>query len=132
MTIPEACQLVLQASQMTEGGEVFILDMGEQVKIYDLARKLIHLSGRSVASEVGGDGIAIIEVGLRPGEKMYEELLISGEEIKENSKIFKSIERFPTIEVINQTIEDIRIAIKNNDHKAVITIFKNHVEGYKS
>ena len=133
MTIPEASNLVLQASQMTEGGEVFILDMGEQVKIYDLARKLIHLSGRNVASEPGADGIEIQDVGLRPGEKMYEELLISGEEIAtENSKIFKSIERFPTIEVINQTIEDIRIAIKNNDHKAVITIFKNHVEGYKS
>jgi FlaA1/EpsC-like NDP-sugar epimerase len=133
MTIPEASNLVLQASQMAEGGEVFILDMGEQVKIYDLAKKLIHLSGRSVSSEPGDDGIEIQDVGLRPGEKMYEELLISGEEIPtENSKIYKSNEEFPAIEVINQTIEDIKFAIKKNDYKTIITIFQSHVEGYKS
>jgi FlaA1/EpsC-like NDP-sugar epimerase len=133
MTIPEASNLVLQASQMADGGEVFILDMGEQVKIYDLAKKLIHLSGRSVSSEPGDDGIEIQDVGLRPGEKMYEELLISGEEIPtENSKIYKSNEEFPAIEVINQTIEDIKFAIKKNDYKTIITIFQSHVEGYKS
>ena len=59
MTIPEASNLVLQAAQMSNGGEVFILDMGEQLKIYDLAKKLIHLSGRSIASKPGGDGIEI-------------------------------------------------------------------------
>jgi FlaA1/EpsC-like NDP-sugar epimerase len=107
--------------------------MGEQVKIYDLAKKLIHLSGRSVSSEPGDDGIEIQDVGLRPGEKMYEELLISGEEIPtENSKIYKSNEEFPAIEVINQTIEDIKFAIKKNDYKTIITIFQSHVEGYKS
>ena len=133
MTIPEASNLVLQASAMANGGEVFILDMGEQVKIYDLAKKLIHLSGRSVASESGGDGIEIRDVGLRPGEKMYEELLISGAEIAtENPKIFKSIEQFPANDVINQTIEEIKLAIANNDHKKIRTIFATHVEGYSS
>jgi FlaA1/EpsC-like NDP-sugar epimerase len=133
MTIPEASNLVLQASEMANGGEVFILDMGEQVKIYDLAKKLIHLSGRSVASESGGEGIEIRDVGLRPGEKMYEELLISGEEIAtENPKIFKSIEHFPVNDVINQTIEEIKLAIANHDHKKIRTIFATHVEGYSS
>ena len=133
MTIPEASNLVLQASEMANGGEVFILDMGEQVKIYDLAKKLIHLSGRSVAFESGGDGIEIRDVGLIPGEKMYEELLISGEEIAtENPKIFKSIEHFPVNDVINQTIEEIKLAIANHDHKKIRTIFATHVEGYSS
>ena len=131
MTIPEASNLVLQASQMADGGEVFILDMGEQVKIYDLARKLIHLSGRNVASEEGGEGIEIIDVGLRPGEKMYEELLISGEEIAtKNPKIYKSIEQFPDLETIHQIVQQIQLAIDNNDHQAMITIFQTHVEGY--
>jgi FlaA1/EpsC-like NDP-sugar epimerase len=85
MTIPEASNLVLQAAQISEGGEVFILDMGEQLKIYDLARKLIHLSGRNIASEPGGDGIEIIEVGLRPGEKMYEELFYETEAIEKTT-----------------------------------------------
>ncbi|MDA9023508.1 polysaccharide biosynthesis protein [Gammaproteobacteria bacterium] len=131
MTIPEASNLVLQASQMADGGEVFILDMGEQVKIYDLAKKLIHLSGRNVASEKGGEGIEIIDVGLRPGEKMYEELLISGEEIATtNPKIYKSIEQFPDLETIHQIVQQIQLAIDNNDHQAMITIFQTYVEGY--
>ena len=131
MTIPEASNLVLQASQMAEGGEVFILDMGEQVKIYDLARKLIHLSGRSVASEVGGDGIEIIDVGLRPGEKMFEELLISGEEIAtENPKIYKSIEQFPSLETITMIVTQLKLAIDSNDHQAMTAILKTYVEGY--
>ena len=133
MTIPEASNLVLQASQMADGGEVFILDMGEQVKIYDLARKLIHLSGRSVSSEAGGDGIEIVNVGLRPGEKMYEELLISGEEIAtDNPKIYKSIEQFPNQEIITHIVKQIKLAIDNNDHKEMIAILKTYVEGYNT
>jgi FlaA1/EpsC-like NDP-sugar epimerase len=74
MTIPEACSLVLEAGSMGKGGEIFVFDMGEPVKIYDLAKKMIQLSGY----EVGKD-IEIHEVGLRPGEKLYEELLNNGE-----------------------------------------------------
>ena len=76
MTIPEAAQLVLQASTMGIGGDVFVLDMGQPVKIADLAKKMIHLSGQEIRSEQHPDGIEIRFVGLRPGEKLYEELLI--------------------------------------------------------
>ena len=77
MTIPEAAELVLQASALSEGGDVFILDMGDPVKIDDLARRLVHLSGLSVRDETHPDGdIEIRYTGIRPGEKLYEELLI--------------------------------------------------------
>ena len=132
MTIPEASNLVLQAAQMADGGEVFILDMGSQLKIYDLAEKLIHLSGRNIASEPGGDGIEIVEIGLRPGEKMYEELLITGDQLStKNPKIFKSMESFPKLEEIELLIEQIKEAISNNEYENLINLFKNHVEGYK-
>jgi len=131
MTIPEASNLVLQAADMSDGGEVFILDMGEQLKIYDLAKKLIHLSGRNIASEPGGDGIAIVDIGLRAGEKMYEELLISGDKLStSNPKIFKSMENFPEFKIMQSMIEQIQIAINENDPSRLIKIFKNYVEGY--
>jgi len=132
MTIPEASNLVLQAAQMADGGEVFILDMGSQLKIYDLAEKLIHLSGRNITSEPGGDGIEIVDIGLRPGEKMYEELLITGDQLAtKNPKIFKSMESFPKLEEIELLIEQIKEAISNNEYENLINLFKNHVEGYK-
>jgi len=84
MTIPEASRLVLQAGSLADGGEIFILDMGESVKIADLARKMIHLSG------VTESEIEIKEAGIRPGEKLYEELLTDGEAVEEQvyEKIF--------------------------------------------
>ncbi|WP_395828066.1 polysaccharide biosynthesis protein [Collimonas sp.] len=82
MTIPEAAQLVLQAGAMGQGGDVFVLDMGEPVKIIDLAKRMVHLSGLEVLSDKNPDGtIEINHVGLRPGEKLYEELLI-GENVE--------------------------------------------------
>ena len=132
MTIPEASNLVLQAAQMSEGGEVFILDMGEQLKILDLAKKLIHLSGRNISAEPGGDGIEILEIGLRPGEKMYEELLISGEQLStSNSKIFKSMEKFPPPEKMLLLLNELQDSIANNSYQEIIKIFQNNVEGYK-
>ena len=77
MSIPEAAQLVIQAGAMGGGGDVFVLDMGKPVKIYDLAKRLISLSGMEVKDDSTPDGdIEIIFTGLRPGEKLYEELLI--------------------------------------------------------
>ena len=89
-----------------KGGEVFILDMGEQMKVIEIAKRLIHLSGRSVADHSNAEGIEIIEVGLRPGEKMYEELLISGDEEKtDNPRIFKSNEKSIDIDMLKEIIQ---------------------------
>ena len=131
MTIPEASNLVLQAGEMSEGGEVFILDMGEQVKIYDLARKLIHLSGKNHSISDGDNGIEIIEVGLRPGEKMYEELLISGSEIKtDNPKINKATESFVNFKELKPILLELTEAINNYDNKKILNLLSLHVEGF--
>jgi len=131
MTIPEASNLVLQASQMTNGGEVFILDMGEQLKIYDIAKKLIHLSGRNISSGTENDGIEIIEIGLREGEKMYEELLISGDQLPtKHPKIFKSLEEFPNLNQINSIVKDIMLAIDEDDGNKLVDIMISNVEGF--
>ena len=134
MTIPEASSLVLQAGEMSTGGEVFILDMGEQIKIYDLAKKMIHLSGRNYLEEKGqdGDGIQILEVGLRPGEKMYEELLISGHEIKtDNPKIFKANESYIPLDHLQPILEQMKECIRNYDNEKILSILKDNVEGFK-
>ena len=131
MTIPEASNLVLQAADMSQGGEVFILDMGEQLKIYDLAKKLIHLSGRSISIDGSNNGIEILEIGLRPGEKMYEELLISGDQLPtSNPKIFKSLEEFPSLEIMEDLVQKLKTSIEQDDFKSIILIFEENVEGY--
>lgn len=85
MTIPEAAQLVIQAAGMARGGDVFVLDMGQPVRIRDLAETMVRLSGRSVRDEAHPDGdIEIVQVGLRPGEKLYEELLIGDNPTRTN------------------------------------------------
>lgn len=131
MTISEASSLVIQAGEYAEGGDVFILDMGEQVKIRDLAEKLIHLSGRNISYEEDGEGIVIKEIGLRPGEKLYEELLISGKEEKTpNPKIFKSIEPYPEASTLDNILNEIYELAEINDYKKIIEILTSHVEGY--
>ena len=96
MTIPEAAQLVIQAGAMASGGEVFILDMGQPVRIIDLARRMIQLSGLSVKDDAESDGdIEIQIVGLRPGEKLYEELLIGNDpQTTAHQRIMKANEVF--------------------------------------
>jgi len=132
MTIPEASSLVLQAGEMSSGGEVFILDMGEQIAIYDLAKKLIHLSGRNYTEEEGGDGIQILEVGLRPGEKMYEELLISGSEIKtDNPKIFKANESYIKFDLLQPILEQMKESIRDYDNEKILSILTENVEGFQ-
>lgn len=131
MTISEASSLVIQAGEFAEGGDVFILDMGDQVKIVDLAEKLIHLSGRNIKKDSRGEGIHIQEIGLRPGEKLYEELLISGKEIKTpNDKVFKSNEGFLSKDLLDQSIIDLKEAVDNSDHIKIKELLKNNVEGY--
>lgn len=131
MTIPEASSLVLQAGEISEGGEVFILDMGEQIKIYDLAKKIIHLSGRNYAETEGEDGIHILEVGLRPGEKMYEELLISDSHTKTNNqKIFQANESFIESSKLEPIVAQMEECIKNYDISGILKILTNNVEGF--
>ena len=131
MTIAEASSLVIQAGEIAEGGDVFIVDMGEQVKIMDLAEKLIYLSGRNISTDGSGDGIEIREIGLRPGEKLYEELLISGDEIKTSIyKIFKSIEEYPAKEILDDALENLNKHVINNDFLRIKGILEKHVEGF--
>jgi FlaA1/EpsC-like NDP-sugar epimerase len=132
MTIPEASSLVLQAGEISIGGEVFILDMGEQIKIYDLAKKIIHLSGRNYVETEGEDGIHILEVGLRPGEKMYEELLISNSHTKTNNqKIFQANESFIKSSQLKPILEQMEECIKNYDISGILKILTENVEGFK-
>ena len=132
MTISEASSLVIQAGEFAEGGDVFILDMGEQVKIFDLAKKLIYLSGRNFTEDENNEGIKIKEIGLRPGEKLYEELLISGKEIKTpNDKIYKSVEKFPSYNIVNSILKNLDEAIKQNNIIDIKNLLKAHVEGFK-
>ncbi len=117
MTIPEAASLVLQAGSMAKGGEVFVLDMGQPVKIDDLARRMIALSGLTVRSEEFPDGdIAIEYTGLRPGEKLYEELLI-GENVSgtEHPMIMRAFERAPSWLEVQQLLSEMRKALEQFD-----------------
>jgi FlaA1/EpsC-like NDP-sugar epimerase len=95
MSIPEAAQLVIQAGSMGEGGDVFLLDMGQSVRIADLARKLVRLMGLEVKDETNPDGdIEILYTGLRPGEKLYEELLIGDNPMPTpHTRIMRACER---------------------------------------
>lgn len=135
MTIPEASQLVIQAGALGKGGDVFLLDMGEPVRIQDLARQMIALSGLKVREEGSVDGdIEIQYSGLRPGEKLYEELLIDQEdtEITEHSRILRSYEKFYPLDEIVQVIERFhQLKAKQDDIEWAITQLEHYVDGYQ-
>lgn len=117
MTIPEAAQLVIQAGAMAVGGEVFVLDMGEPVKIIDLARKMIELSGLKVRDDHTPDGdIAIDIVGLRPGEKLYEELLIGDNPVATNHpRVMKANETYMPWARLSKELKMLVVAMDSND-----------------
>ena len=118
MTIPEAAQLVIQAGTMGKGGDVFVLDMGEPVKIVDLAVNLIHLSGLEVKSKEHQDGdIEIQFTGLRPGEKLFEELLI-GDNVEKtlHKRIMTANEVFLPLDSFEKVMEELDAACDNFDH----------------
>lgn len=132
MTIPEAAQLVLQAGAMAAGGEVFVLDMGEPVRIMDLARRMVELSGLSVRDEVnaGGD-IEIAITGLRPGEKLYEELLIGDNPAPTtHPRIMKAHEDYLTWPVLEVHLETLRRAADSSDVPAIKAVLRACVHGY--
>ena len=128
MTIPEAVQLVLQASVLGNGGEVFLLDMGEPVRIVDLAEDLIRLSGL----EVGRD-IEIEYTGMRPGEKLFEELFTSGEDYErtEHQKIFIAANASTFVpESLDASITALAQAAEDNDRDAIIRNLQNLIPEY--
>lgn len=132
MTIPEAAQLVLQAGAMAEGGEVYVLDMGQPVRIIDLARRMVKLSGFTVRDENRPDGDIAIEVtGLRPGEKLYEELLIGDNPVATvHPRILKAREEFVPWVDFRGDLELLKQAVKANDTAALRTLLLKHVSGF--
>lgn len=133
MTIPEAAQLVIQAGAMSKGGDVFVLDMGQPVKILNLAKKMIHLSGLTVKDGDNSNGdIEILFTGLRPGEKLYEELLIGDSVLEtEHHLILRANEEmlsWPDLKII---LDKLKVSIDNQDLKSAHRALIEAVPGYK-
>ena len=135
MTIPEASQLVIQAGALGQGGDVFLLDMGEPVRIQDLARQMIALSGLKVreAGSQAGD-IEIQYSGLRPGEKLYEELLIDADntEVTQHSRILRSYEKMYPLEELLQVFERFNaLTAVQSDIDWALSQLEHYVDGYQ-
>lgn len=133
MTIPEAAQLVIQASAMATGGDVFVLDMGDPVRIYDLAVKMVYLSGLLVKDGTHPHGDIEIKItGLRPGEKLYEELLIGDNpQPTAHPKIMKAHEEFLPWSDLQQELEKLNVALNSCDTNLIREILKKLVPGYQ-
>ncbi|MGY2233742.1 polysaccharide biosynthesis protein [Pseudomonas gingeri] len=132
MTIPEAAQLVIQAGSMGQGGDVFVLDMGEPVRIVELAEKMIHLSGLSIRSDKNPHGdIAIEFSGLRPGEKLYEELLI-GDNVAatQHPMIMTANEDLLPWEALKLRLSELLAAVESDDYARVRQLLRDTVSGY--
>ncbi len=132
MTIPEAAQLVIQAGAMAKGGDVFVLDMGQSVKIMDLARRMVELAGLAIKDEQNPDGDIEIEITvLRPGEKLYEELLI-GDNPKptSHSRIMKAHEEFIPWSELGEKLKALEMALNVNDVGVIRLMMEKLVTGY--
>ena len=134
MTIPEAAQLVIQSSNIAKGGEVFVLGMGNRIKIYDLAIKMINLLGLRVKDKDNPNGdISIEYIGLRPGEKMYEELLINNNSKPTiHPKIIEGKEDFMNFDMLEKEIKILKNHIINNDITSIINHLEHIVLGYNA
>jgi FlaA1/EpsC-like NDP-sugar epimerase len=134
MTIPEAAQLVLQAGAMAAGGEVFLLDMGEPVRIFDVARRIIELSGLTLRDEAHPDGDIAIEItGLRPGEKLYEELLIGDNPLgTAHPRIMQARERMWPWTQVRDRLDELQLALDRNDIPAIQRILADLVDGFSA
>ena len=132
MTIPEASQLVIQAGAMAEGGEVFVLDMGDPVRIVDLATTMIHLMGLSVKDEENPNGdVALSFTGLRPGEKLYEELIIGDCSVRtEHEMIMQASEDALSWDEVQFALEAFRRALERSDNDAMKALLRSYVVGY--
>lgn len=133
MTIPEAAELVIQAGAMGQGGDVFVLDMGEPVKILELARRMVHLSGFSVRDESNPDGdIEIQFTGLRPGEKLYEELLI-GDNVTQTAhpKIMRAEESVIPWQTLQTILQSMSQANETDDSVQSRNLLLSTIEGFE-
>jgi len=133
MTIPEAAQLVIQAGAMATGGDVFVLDMGEPVKIIDLAKRMVELSGLALRDDANPNGdIAITVTGLRPGEKLYEELLIGDNPLPtSHPRIMKAHEDFLPWKELQIKLAALGLALDANNVPLIRTLLKELVPGYQ-
>ena len=133
MMISEASSLVIQAGSMAKGGEVFLLDMGKPVRILDLAKNMIHLSGLQIKDQENQDGdIEIVFTGLRSGEKLYEELLVSAKSEKTQHKmIYSANENFYSDQKTQNMLDEIENSIQNKDVSQLKRTLSKYVEGYK-
>ena len=133
MTIKEAAQLVIQSSVLSEGGDIFLLDMGDPVKIYDLAKQMVNLSGLAIKNENNIEGdIEIISTGLRPGEKLYEELLINAKsKPTSNPRIFKAYEKSIKFLVIEKKLKELKLHLDNYNLEESLNILKKLVPEWK-
>ncbi|MEQ8240810.1 MAG: polysaccharide biosynthesis protein, partial [Cyclobacteriaceae bacterium] len=129
MTIPEACNLVLEAGSMGKGGEIFVFDMGEAIKIYDLAVKMIRLSGLTLDKD-----IEIKVTGLRPGEKLFEELLAVNENTihTHHEKILKAQLANVNVDSVKKSLLELESAIKEGSEMNIVYALKNMVPEFKS
>jgi FlaA1/EpsC-like NDP-sugar epimerase len=132
MSISEAAELVIQAGAMGQGGDVFVLDMGEPVKIYELAKRLIKLSGMELKDKDNKDGdIEIIFTGLRPGEKLYEELLIGGNvSTTQHKQILRAEEDYLSADQLSLHLESLKKAEDEADVSSLKKILEEVVSGY--
>lgn len=133
MTIPEAAQLVIQAAAMANGGDVFVLDMGQPVKILDLAKRMVELSGLTVLDSSNPMGDIEIQVtGLRPGEKLYEELLIGDNPLPtSHQRIMKAHEEFLPSDELESKLNILNGALESNNVPVIRTLLKELVPGYQ-
>ena len=132
MSIPEAAELVIQAGAMGDEGDVFVLDMGEPVKILELAKRLVNLSGMEIKDGENPNGeIEIIFTGLRPGEKLFEELLIGNNVSKTiHKQILRAKESFMEWEELQKYLIEIQQAEKSNNITQLQNIFRDTVSGF--
>ncbi len=133
MTIPEAAQLVIQAGAMGAGGDVFVLNMGEPVRIYDLASRIVELSGLTLKSDKNPQGDIEIKVtGLRPGEKLYEELLIGDNpNPTQHPRILKAQEKFVPWHQLQGQLHSLNLAVSMNDVAVIRSSLQLLVNGYQ-
>lgn len=133
MTIPEAAQLVIQAGAMARGGDVFVLDMGKPVRIMDLARRMVELSGLTVQDEANPEGDVEIQIsGLRPGEKLYEELLIGDNPTAtSHPRIMKAHDEFLPWGDLEEKLDTLAIALNVNDVDVIRAMLEQLVSGYR-